>query len=203
MKIVNPGGGVLNIGSIELPGKEPLKRYEKTTGQSVSFSHEHGALRVIVRNVLKLDTEIEVKGDVKPLSEWLAEMEIGQKLRCETPFRASISEAAFIKKDGDTDAILYDSGTNTIYPLAATFPDDIDTLGLPEEDDEPDEVDEALLASRMPAIDPKAFYGPLKEIVETATERSEATKVGVALQIIAQVALCAAILFRWTRSRST
>ena len=42
MKIVNPGGGVLGIGSIELPDKTALKRYEQKTGQSVSFSHEHG-----------------------------------------------------------------------------------------------------------------------------------------------------------------
>ena len=51
-------------------------------------------------------------------------------------------------------------------------------------------MDEALLASRMPAIDPKAFYGPLKEIVEAATKNSEATKIGVALQTIAHTALC-------------
>ena len=68
------------------------------------------------------DTEIESRGVVKPLSEWLAGMEVGEKLRCEAPFRASISEAAFIRKDGDTSAILYDSGTSTTYPLMGTFP---------------------------------------------------------------------------------
>ena len=73
---------------------------------------------------------------------------------------------------------------------ALGFPDDdADTLP-PEDDSEADEMDEALLASRMPAIDPKAFYGPLKEVVEAATKNSEATKIGVALQTIAHTALC-------------
>ena len=39
----------------------------------------------------------------------------------------------------------------------------------------------------MPKIDPVAFYGPLGPIVDAATVHSEATKTGVAMQIIAQV----------------
>ena len=88
----------------------------------MSFSGGRGNLSVTVRNVLKLETEIEVRGVVKPLSEWLAGMMVGEKLRCEAPFRASKSEAAFVRKDGENDAILYDSGTSTTYPLMATFP---------------------------------------------------------------------------------
>ena len=53
------------------------------------------------------------------------------------------------------------------------------------EDD--DQQDEEILAAVMPAIDPTAFYGPLKDIVEAATANSEATRVGVGLSIIAQV----------------
>ena len=53
------------------------------------------------------------------------------------------------------------------------------------EGDDNEESDDELLARRMPAIDPKAFYGPLARIVETTTARSEATKVGVAAQIMA------------------
>ena len=124
-RIVNPGGGVLDIGALKLPDALALANYKQKTGLSVSFNSARGTLSVVVRHILKMETEIEARGVVKPLSEWLADMEVGEKLRCEAPFRASISEAAFIKKDGETDAILYDSGTNTIYPLAATFPDDI------------------------------------------------------------------------------
>ena len=57
-------------------------------------------------------------------------------------------------------------------------------------DDEPDEIDEVLIAQKMPDIDPKAFYGPLASIVEAATKNSEATKIGVGLQTIAQASMC-------------
>jgi hypothetical protein len=55
----------------------------------------------------------------------------------------------------------------------------------PGEDDS--DLDDAILAMNMPAIAEAAFYGPLKRLVEVATENSEATKVGVAMQTIAQV----------------
>jgi energy-coupling factor transporter ATP-binding protein EcfA2 len=134
-RIVNSGAGVLDIGSIKLPDAAALTHYEKSTGHVVSFSAKSGNLTVVARNVLKGDTEIESDGVFKPLSEWLAGMTVGEKLRCETPFRASESEAAFIVKNSDTEAMLFDSGTGTTYPFS-TFPDDIATLDLPE-DDEP------------------------------------------------------------------
>ena len=48
-------------------------------------------------------------------------------------------------------------------------------------------LDEVILAAIMPKIDPLAFYGPLGPIVDAATVHSEATKTGVAMQILAQV----------------
>ena len=55
--------------------------------------------------------------------------------------------------------------------------------------DEDDEDDEALLAQRMPTIDPKAFYGVLGPLVTATTMRSEATRVGIALQTVSHVSL--------------
>ncbi len=49
------------------------------------------------------------------------------------------------------------------------------------------DLDEVILAAIMPKIDPVAFYGPLKPIVNAATAHSEATKTGVAMQILAHV----------------
>jgi hypothetical protein len=60
----------------------------------------------------------------------------------------------------------------------------------PEEpDDEDDDDDDVLLARRAPTISPRAFYGPLDRIVTETTKESEATKVGVAAQIMAHVSL--------------
>lgn len=53
-------------------------------------------------------------------------------------------------------------------------------------------ADLELLARKVPAIDPCAFYGPLAEIVEAATANSEATKVGVASHLITSLACIAA-----------
>ena len=59
----------------------------------------------------------------------------------------------------------------------------------PEDPDDEDDDDDVLLARRAPTIDPRAFYGPLERIVTETTKESEATKVGVAAQIMAHVSL--------------
>jgi hypothetical protein len=186
IRIVNRGGGALDIGFAKLPDAQALENYRQKTGMRVTFS-ERGSLSSTVIGALKPETEIEVRGVVKPLAEWTATMSEGEKLRCETPFRASCSEAAFITIDKGGDILLHDVGTATNYVLRKTpeFPEDIDLS-----DDEPDEIDETLIAQKMPDIDPKAFYGPLAAIVEAATKNSEATRIGVGLQIIAQVSMC-------------
>jgi hypothetical protein len=68
-------------------------------------------------------TEVEIKGVVKPLADWLAHMFKNDitKLRCETPFRASESEAAFVRVSEGGDIFIYDAGTETIH-YAPRFP---------------------------------------------------------------------------------
>jgi hypothetical protein len=51
-----------------------------------------------------------------------------------------------------------------------------------------DELDAALVAMKLPEIDDEAFYGPLAGIVEKATEKTEATRVGVAIHLISSIA---------------
>ncbi len=73
---------------------------------------------------------------------------------------------------------------------AAAFPDPPpDHDDDDDENDDDDDDDDVLLARRAPTIDPRAFYGPLDRIVTETTKDSEATKVGVAAQIIAHVSL--------------
>ena len=68
------------------------------------------------------------------------------------------------------------------------FKDPPDDLPDADENDEEDD-DEALLARRAPTIGSRAFYGPLDRIVTETTRESEATKVGVAAQVMAHVSL--------------
>jgi hypothetical protein len=67
------------------------------------------------RSQLQFMTEVEIQGVVKPLADWLTHMFKHDlaKMRCETPFRASESEAAFIRVTEHDNVFIYDSGTET------------------------------------------------------------------------------------------
>ena len=75
-------------------------------------------------------TEIEVSGEVKTLAQWVDHMKTHKldKLRCEAPFRASESEAAFIGFRRDGSPFVWDSGTSTSYRLADASGEVIDEL---------------------------------------------------------------------------
>lgn len=118
VKIVNSDGGILDVSSIELPSGSDLKQLQKETGRLLSYSQNNG-LKVSDTGTLTLDTEIEIKGASKPLSEVIAKMKPGEKVRCETPFRASHSEAAFIRLLENRLPMLHDVGTSTNYYLSA------------------------------------------------------------------------------------
>ena len=68
--------------------------------------------------ILTLETEIEVKGIVRPFSDWVSGLTPGDKIRCEAPFRESQSEAAFIRLPEFGPPFVYDIGNATKYILA-------------------------------------------------------------------------------------
>jgi Family of unknown function (DUF5906) len=154
--IVNRGGGPLDIGFAKLPDTQALENYRQKTGMRLTFS-QSGSLSSTVIGALKPETEIEVRGVVKPLAEWTATMSVGKKLRCETPFRASCSEAAFITIDKGGDILLHDVGTTTNYVLrkAPEFPDDID---LSDETQEQPGFDASTWAKRLEAMNARFAY---------------------------------------------
>jgi hypothetical protein len=118
VRIVNPDGGVLDIGWIKAPDKAARKVYQAKTGIALD-PDEEGGLTGRVRGQLKLDTEIEVKGAVEPLSHWLVFMFNNDidHLRCEAPFRDSYSEAAFIRILANGEVFVHDSGEAANYYL--------------------------------------------------------------------------------------
>jgi hypothetical protein len=118
IKIVNPDGGVLDVSSLELPSDHDLKQLQNRTGRVLSYSKENG-LTVSDTGTLRLDTLIDIKGVSKPFSEVVADLKPGEKVRCETPFRASVSEAALIRIKDDGVPLLHDVGTSTNYYLSA------------------------------------------------------------------------------------
>ena len=118
VKIVNRDGGVLDIDWIEPPQPPALEDFEAATGAVLEFDPAgRGAARE--SGATTLLTEVEARGEVKRLGDWLAWMldNDTMKLRCQAPFRASVSEAAFIRVDENGDAFIHDLGTSTNYPL--------------------------------------------------------------------------------------
>ena len=117
------GPDVLDIDRLELPAAHELEAYRVETGKAFTYSASDGGLISNVDGELAWETEIERHGQVKPLRDWVAALKPGDKLRCETPFRASQSEAAFVSLHNDDAVVLHDVGTNTTYWLRDPSPD--------------------------------------------------------------------------------
>lgn len=134
--IINEGNGELDIGWIKQPGQAALNQYKEKTGIQLDLQVKGGFLSVHSNGQLTLDSEITSKGATKPLSDWVSGMKPGDKLRCESPFRESVSEAAFIKIGDDGQPFIHDVGCGTTYHLQgavkaleedeAAWPDPVD-----------------------------------------------------------------------------
>ena len=122
VRIVNEGAGPLDVSWLTAPGPNKLVTYRKATGTRLVTRMKGAALHTSEYGQLTLDTEIEVKGVVKPLSAWLAAVPESGKLRCEAPFRASSSEAAFVGLTAAGKPYIHDIGTSTTHYLATEKP---------------------------------------------------------------------------------
>ena len=129
IRIVNQGAGPLDVSWLELPDTKRLVEYRRTTDVRLRLNKGENGLKIEDYGQLTLDTEIEVKGVVKPLRDWVADMSPDSKLRCEAPFRASGSEAGVIFMMQNGKPCVYDVGTSTTHHLAgAHFKADYDAL---------------------------------------------------------------------------
>lgn len=115
--IVNQGDGVLDISHLTTPTKHQLKKYKDVANISLSMSmSDSGSLNIISEGQLTMETEITSKGITKTLKEWVLE-ESFAKMRCESPFRESQSEAGFINLDANGKPYVYDVGNGVKYLL--------------------------------------------------------------------------------------
>lgn len=117
IEIENAGGGFVDIAGFDLPSAAAMANYNRTTGTHTTITQHPGSasLGIHVRGVLKPETPIERRGIEKPLAEWIETLAPGVKLRCEAPFRASSSEAAFIVLSNDGSVRAFDIGTGEKY----------------------------------------------------------------------------------------
>lgn len=131
VKIVNPDGDKLDVSDINIPSKVDLRELTEATGQRISYSRLGAGLSITDTSSLTWQTPIEIKGQTRPLREIVASMKAGDKLRCEAPFRASSSEAAFIRLRENGLPILHDVGTSTNYYVADPTEPDADRQSSP------------------------------------------------------------------------
>ncbi len=120
-KVVKRGGGAFDNSRIEVPNDTDLRIYRDKTNVQLSMSSDQNGTTVVINNNTELtyDTEIEVKGVVKSLREWLPDLKDGRRIRCEAPFRDSSSQAAYIQLEKNGDIRVFDVGTRTNYWLKA------------------------------------------------------------------------------------
>ena len=116
VRIVNVGGRSLDLSWLKRPSESQLAVLKQKTGRELRYSTK-GSLVATDIGTLSLETPIEIKGVEKPLRAVIENMKPGAKVRCETPFRESRSEAAFIKLGEDGVPFLHDVGTSTTYRL--------------------------------------------------------------------------------------
>lgn len=122
VRIVNEGAGAYNNEWITMPSHATIRELRDISGTDLLIKQFGNKITMEQIGVLTLETEIEVRGEVKPFGEWVSELAIGDKLRCETPFRESQSEAAFIRMPTSGKPFLFDSGTGITYRLAKETP---------------------------------------------------------------------------------
>ena len=121
IELVNPGAWPLRLTAITDLTPRELDTHAKKTGHRINIGR-HGTSMSVEIHDLTFDTMIEVRGDERPLGDWVTYMQENgiDKLRCETPFRASCSEAAFIRVVHD-GPFLYDVGDHYTHRLPNAF----------------------------------------------------------------------------------
>ena len=117
--IINEGAGALDLSGMALPDKTALSQMGQKTGVFYSYDQTGTSISAKSCGELTMETIIEAKGVSKSLKDWADEIGPDAKMRCEAPFRASASEAAFIKTYSDGPPTVHDVGVNTTYTTSA------------------------------------------------------------------------------------
>jgi hypothetical protein len=117
IKIINRGAGDYDNRWLNIPTVTALAALrEKSPGTFIRIKqHADGGILFTDVGTLTDSTDIEAGGEFRTFDEWVQGMRPGEKLRCETPFRESSSEAAFIRKPTYGHPFLYDIGSGIKY----------------------------------------------------------------------------------------
>ena len=111
-------GGRLDTSTLVLPTADKIRSISRTAGFEIQPRKGASGVLAIHTQNLHLNTEIELRGgEITTVSAALLKLPRGEKLRCQTPFRASNSEAAFLSRGQDGKPFIHDVGTGTTHWL--------------------------------------------------------------------------------------
>lgn len=105
----------LDTSAMEMPDSKAIRELAARGGVAYQVDEVEGRLRITADD-LTLDTEIEAEDGTKTVLERF-EAGLPAKLRCQTPFRASESWAAFLSASKDGMPFVYDVGTGITHWL--------------------------------------------------------------------------------------
>lgn len=105
--------------AVTLPDAAKVREITRKAGVEMSVTTGHAGL-IISTNDLTLDTEIEIASEKDGVLTVRQLVERGNtgKIRCQTPFRASESWAAFYNINADGIPFVHDVGTSTTHWLS-------------------------------------------------------------------------------------
>lgn len=112
-------GGRFDSMRVHAPLPTAVESAAKKLQLPIKVSTRHDGAISITANDLHWDTELETHLGILTVSDAMATEEFTTtgKLRCQTPFRASDSEAAFLGRGKDGRPFVYDAGTSTTHWL--------------------------------------------------------------------------------------
>lgn len=102
--------------AIEIPDANALRKITRKAGVEMHLSGTGNGLTLSVHD-LTLDTEVETEHEGILCVRELLERGTREKVRCQTPFRASQSFAAFYNVNGNGHPFIHDTGTSTTHWL--------------------------------------------------------------------------------------
>jgi hypothetical protein len=115
--VITPGTR-LDTSKLVIPAAEKVRSISRTAGLEIQLRKSSSGGLAVHAQDLHLSTEIELRdGTITTVATALSTLPSGEKLRCQTPFRESNSEAAFLSRGGDGKPFIYDSGTSTTHWL--------------------------------------------------------------------------------------
>lgn len=115
--IIKPGTR-LDTSKLVTPAPDKIRSISRSAGFEIQLRKDASGVLAIHAQDLYLNTEIELRdGTVTTVAEALTNLQAGDKLRCQTPFRESNSEAAFLSRGRDGKPFIHDVGTGTTHWL--------------------------------------------------------------------------------------